>query len=299
MDYESLNPREYYQENGYYVFRNSIPHEKIDALLDRYRSEIVPSEAPFFRQSSNCWEKNVFNEHGYALNSLLDIHDYEGEFATFSDIAKDIYADTNVLDAISAASGHKVHHLMQSMFFDMNAATPPHQDCYYLDTIPAGELFGVWFALEDIHEEAGRFLVMPGTHKIDFKLSKDEDVSNEPYLKMIDSYVAESKDNIVTPALNKGDILIWNSKTIHGSLAVQNSRYSRKSLTAHYIPAGYQFGNSRGVPFPVEYGEYQGLKYRKTNRIYSPMKNMNYKAQNFLHRHPKIRRIINGIRGSL
>src|SRR5262249_42938762 len=38
------------------------------------------------------------------------------------------------------------------------------------------------------------------------------------------------------PALFKVDVLLWNSRTIHGSLATENPQRSRSSLTAHYIP---------------------------------------------------------------
>ena len=36
--------------------------------------------------------------------------------------------------------------------------------------------------------------------------------------------------------MNKGDILFWNSRTIHGSLDSQSTNFSRSSITMHAIP---------------------------------------------------------------
>ena len=36
------------------------------------------------------------------------------------------------------------------MFFDRSTGTVEHQDSWYLDTDPPGNLVGVWYALEDI-----------------------------------------------------------------------------------------------------------------------------------------------------
>jgi phytanoyl-CoA hydroxylase len=38
------------------------------------------------------------------------------------------------------------------------------------------------------------------------------------------------------PALNKGDVLFWHSKTIHGSLETRQPEHSRSSFTAHWLP---------------------------------------------------------------
>ena len=40
--------------------------------------------------------------------------------------------------------------MYQNMIFDKSTSTVDHIDSYYLDTIPAGELVGVWIALEGI-----------------------------------------------------------------------------------------------------------------------------------------------------
>jgi phytanoyl-CoA hydroxylase len=41
--------------------------------------------------------------------------------------------------------------------------------------------------------------------------------------------------------LDKGDVLFWNSLTIHGSLDSQDEHRSRSSITCHAIPSGRRF----------------------------------------------------------
>ena len=56
------NPKEYYDANGYYVFKKLIPEELIDNILAQYQADILLSKQPFFRQSTNRWEKNKISK---------------------------------------------------------------------------------------------------------------------------------------------------------------------------------------------------------------------------------------------
>ena len=47
-----------------------------------------------------------------------------------------------MLNALTEITGYRNHNLMQSMLFDANTTTPPHQDWWYLDTVPKGHLLG-------------------------------------------------------------------------------------------------------------------------------------------------------------
>jgi phytanoyl-CoA hydroxylase len=40
--------------------------------------------------------------------------------------------------------------------------------------------------------------------------------------------------------MNKGDVLFWAARTVHGSLPTTHPAFSRSSLTAHYIPRSTQ-----------------------------------------------------------
>jgi phytanoyl-CoA hydroxylase len=152
---------------------------------------------------------------------------------------------------LTEITGDPAHKLIQSMFFDKNMATEPHQDNYYLDSFPPGRLLGCWFALEDIHVDAGRFFVIPGSHRHRFELTRDEVRVNELYLRKVARYVRENRSRIFAPGLRKGDVLFWNAMTIHGSLKTADRRFSRRSLTAHYMPPAALFGRLH-IRLPIE-----------------------------------------------
>lgn len=233
------SPQQYYEANGYVILPKAIPDRLIDNLLGLYQRDILNTKAKFYRQNTNVYDQNRFTSAGHVIQSFLDVHHYK-RFPAFRQAALDLYFSPELLSALSSVTGHGKHNLMQSMLFDANAATPPHQDWWYLDTVPNGNLLGAWIALEDIHEDAGRFYVMPGTHTV--KLH-EENLPHSEWLARMKSYMDANAKNVYAPALKKGDVLFWNSRTIHGALPTKDLKYSRKSLTAHFMPAQMTFGN--------------------------------------------------------
>src|SRR5262249_18286654 len=125
-----------------------------------YRRSVLVSSRPFFRQSTNRWTKTHLSPDGYSRDAYRDVHDYP-DYPEFCGAVKDILCATEVQAALRSITGRSAHSVVQSMLFDQNTATPAHQDWYYLDSMPNGHLLAGWFALEDIHEDAGRFFVVP------------------------------------------------------------------------------------------------------------------------------------------
>jgi phytanoyl-CoA hydroxylase len=263
-----MNPQDYYLENGYFVARNLIRTDLIDRLLDLYAKEIVPSRYPFFRQSTNNYEANRLNEFGYVEQSFLDIHDYE-KFPEFSNIAKEIYCGDSIQDALRQVTGSQHFNLMQTMLFDANTETQPHQDWWYLDTVPNGHLVAAWIALEDIDERAGRFYVMPKSIQNPDFHSDTSNLSHTEWLQRIKQFFEANQADIKAPELKKGDVLFWNSKTVHGALPTCDRSFSRKSLTAHYIPSEYQFGNLFTTKDYIAYKTYNGVQFYRNQPDYS------------------------------
>ena len=275
-------------ETGFSIVRGLIPAGAIDRLLALYRRDLLPSSRSFYRQSTGRWERNVRNEHGYVQNSFLDIHDYR-MYDEFSAAARDIYCSTAVQQALAEITGQGEHRLVQSMLFDQNTATEAHQDRYYLDSVPGGQLLAGWFALEDIDERAGRFFVVPGSHRTEFPLTDAELDDNDLYLRRIAAWMDGRKP--VAPALAKGDVLFWSSGTVHGSLPTQDASFSRRSLTAHYLPAAAHFGNRRGVfPTQPKYGVHNEMRFARDTK--TPWKSAAWSA---LERFPLLRRAASAI----
>lgn len=265
---DMVDPQAYYQKYGYVVFRNLISIEIIEQFLNLYKNEIVFSSYPFFRQSTNRYEVNSLNQFGHVEQSFLDIHDYQ-KYPEFSTLARDIFCGNSIQDALRQTSGSSFFNLMQTMLFDANTETQPHQDWWYLDSVPNGNLIAAWIALEDIDERAGRFYVIPDSIKnYDFH-SDNPNLSHPEWLKRILDYKETHQNEIKAPALKRGDVLFWNSKTVHGALPTSDPSFSRKSLTAHYIPSEYQFGNLFTTKDYLAYKTYNGVKFYRNQPDYS------------------------------
>lgn len=286
-----MEPKEYYQQNGYIVFPNLIPVGLIDRLLDLYVEEIVPSRYPFFRQSTNQYEVNRLNDFGHVEQSFLDIHDYE-KFSEFSNITKEIYCSDSIQDALRQITGSLSFNLMQTMLFDANTETQPHQDWWYLDTVPNGHLVGAWIALEDIDERAGRFYVMPKSVEHPDFHSDTPNLSHSEWLQRIKAYFESNRNELKAPELKKGDVLFWSSKTVHGALPTQERRCSRKSLTGHYIPSEYKFGNIFTTKDYIAYQNYKGVNFYRNQPDYSLLNSVKFNIKNMVYDSPTLLKIM-------
>jgi phytanoyl-CoA hydroxylase len=281
-----------YRRDGYCIVRGLIPHDAIDRLLAIYKTTVLHSTQPFFRQSTNRWTRTKLNAYGHATDSYRDPHDYP-DFPQYCTAIRDILCGTGVQSALREITQSEQHNVVQSMMFDQNTNTPAHQDWYYLDSMPNGHLLAGWFALEDIHEDAGRFFVVPGSHQLPFVDDNSLDIN--AYMKKVDEWYASHSHQLHAPALSKGDALFWNSRTVHGSLPTRDDRHSRMSVTAHYLPAQYQFG-SRNAPRPisVQYDEHNGMKVRRAlaiHRHYTLMARAQTEVFAFMYQRPALRRV--------
>ena len=99
------------------------------------------------------------------------------------------------------------------------------------------------FSLEEIKADAGRFFICPESHKIDLgKQNSNNNIvdNHNAYIQEVVSIIKSKKMPIKAPYLNVGDILFWNSRTIHGSLDSQSKNFSRSSITIHAIPHNHK-----------------------------------------------------------
>src|SRR5665213_15766 len=286
-----MTPRQYYESNGYYICRKLIPADWIDKLVGHYKTDIVPAKNPFYRQNSSQYEANRLTKHGYVTQSFLDIHEYK-KYPDFSLSAMKIYTSDIVRAALKDVTGFDSCNLMQTMLFDANTETWPHQDWWYLDSVPNGHLLAGWFALEDIDERAGRFFVLPKSQTVDLH-SDTPNLPHTEWIARMRAYVAKHPDQVHAPALEKGDVLFWNSRVVHGSLATKDASLSRRSLTAHYMPSEFTFGNIFSQRKWIQYKTYNGMKYYRNQPDYSLFNRLKYGIKTSVYDSP---RVIRGLR---
>lgn len=279
---------ETYLKDGWVLVPQIVPPERIERLISAYETGLRPSQRKFFRQNTNRYERNALDRHGHVTNAFLDPHNFES-IPSIREAIFGLLLDGTLQGALVEATGFDRFHLMQSMLFDKNAETPAHQDWWYLDSVPAGRLAAVWVALEDIAEEAGRFYLLSGSHEI--VLHRDlKRLRHSEWLSLVADYCAANPQLVAAPALRKGDVVIWNSRTIHGALPIRDARYSRKSLTAHFLPAQLRFGNLFVEKDWITLRPHGDHFYFANQPEYSLLNDLKFRVKIMIHNSPALMR---------
>jgi phytanoyl-CoA hydroxylase len=142
---------------------------------------------------------------------------------------------------------------------------------------------------------AGRFFVLPSSQAQDFG-AKNAGRTHSEWLAVIRDYVAAHRNEICAPALSAGDVLFWNSRTVHGSLPTQDEAYSRKSLIAHYLPNGFSFGNLFSVKSNLSYKDHEGVRFYRNQPAFSYWDRLKFAVKTRAYEYPKLRETLRSVR---
>jgi len=240
--------RNKYEENGYILIPNLIDKKLIDRFINSYKENLLENTNLRLKRMDTQEYGKIKSKNGYMQNPIADVHLIDILEPSLKETCKlvlDIITSDPIQDCLKDIHSSNVFSLVMSMFFDQNRGTPAHQDSYYLDSLPHGNLTAIWIALEDIDKRAGRFYVIPKTHNHFFELSPDEEKFSDKYEKKVHDFIIEEGLKVHAPSLKKGDVIFWNSGTIHGSLKTIDENFSRKSLTAHFVPKTHKYVQNR------------------------------------------------------
>ena len=235
----------YYNNNGYVIFNNCISQNKCEIIRSTWEKNIKPYKGTIYRQTTAKAEKNLFNKNNWIMNPVLNLQSLNPNL--FNDLRNSIdnkvFSNMSICKALKFILGEKPK-IVQSMYFEGNAATSEHQDSYYLDSEKIGEMTAAWLALEEIKADAGRFFICPKSHKIEHgkqNITNNIAENHNKYISEVVSIIKSKNMKIKAPCLEAGDVLLWNSWTIHGSIDSQNKVFSRSSITLHAIPKSHLF----------------------------------------------------------
>ena len=235
----------YYENNGYVIFSSLILKEVCEQLRSLWEQNIKPYKGTIYRQTTAKAEKNLFNEKYWIMNPILNLQSLNPKLfdSLRQAVEKEVFSNFNICKALKSILGEKPK-IVQSMYFEGNSATWEHQDSYYLDSEKIGTMIAGWLALEEIKADAGRFFICPESHKIDLgrqNINNNIADNHDNYIKQVVSIIKSKNMIIKAPYMNFGDMLFWNSWTIHGSINSQSKTFSRSSITMHAIPESHKF----------------------------------------------------------
>lgn len=232
--------RAYFEREGFVVLRSAVSPELCEAAKQSFLTEMLPAKKAYFlRHASGRHERHVYTEQGFMKYPIMNFQDISTRrYAKFKKISLDLLTHDVIKRVVCILLGEPGQ-IVHTMYFDGNQTTWAHRDGHYFDSNQAGQMVGVWIAAEDIHPEAGRFFVIPRSHRTPVP-GEEHDPNGTEYKAIMADFVRSGPLDCVAPVLKQGDMLVWNSMTIHGSLPTTNPHFSRRSFTAHYVPQSHQ-----------------------------------------------------------
>ena len=236
--------RLFYDMQGYVVLRGLISPAACARVRSLFEADVRHSRVPVLRQKTMRYERNVLDADGFLNNPIFNVQDLGSRsLGAFRRAVLDVLTHGATARATAALLGSERTKLIQSMFFEAPAGTWAHQDSYYQDSAEGlGGCVAGWFALEDIDAGAGRFYVCPGSHRSMSPLRNEGEYNfatgHLAYQAAMLETMRANDLTMTAPYLAAGDVLFWNSLTVHGSLPASRPGVSRTSLTAHYLREG-------------------------------------------------------------
>jgi ectoine hydroxylase-related dioxygenase (phytanoyl-CoA dioxygenase family) len=212
-----------WQEKGRLVLPGFFDAQQIDAVEQSILKDLSSKE-----------------KQNYFTNRLLNLYRTNKKVDA-------VFRDERLLNILSFLLGKKIAPF-QTIHFYQSSSQPAHSDAVHLTTEPLGYSVGVWVALEDVAAGSGEFFYYPGSHRLPYVMNADykpsskhshtSDALHEIYEAKIAQIIEEKSLKLETFLPKKGDILIWHTNLLHGSLPKKHHSLTRKSMIMHYFVQG-------------------------------------------------------------
>ena len=235
--------------SGFAVLKQLLDKQQISKLRDAFYLTIIPSESKFGRiYTYRGLQANSISEQSHLLNPLSNLqlesisNNTEEENTFISNVVNLIIQGPHI-PVIKKATGHtQIRLLTWNLFHVVEPFTPPHQDCIFFNShLNLLDLLGVWIALEDIPAGASPLYLQRYSHINLASFAKKHETISPQYTSELADNLLSNKNQIVAPSLQAGDCIIWDSRTVHGSLVRTDPKATRLSITAHFEPERTSF----------------------------------------------------------
>jgi len=261
--------REFYEENGYLVFRRLVPVDELD-VYRRHFNDICEGRAPRSTMMTVMKDVALVKGDGTKLPPgskgemvVTKIQHFEDDDTFFQ-----YCGNPDVVRIASAFTGKdikSVHTMLINKPPDpgtLSSRHPLHQDLHYFPFRPADRIVCSWTAMQTVNRENGCLVVIPGTHKgelLEHGYPDWEGGVNKAY-HGITSLGADMRR--VHLEMEAGDTVFFHPILIHGSGANRTGGF-RKSISAHYGSSHCHYIDVTGTSQEVIAKEVEGLMERK------------------------------------
>ncbi|MCU1455589.1 MAG: Phytanoyl-CoA dioxygenase [Acidimicrobiales bacterium] len=273
--------RQAYDEDGYVVVRGVVSVTRCEAANRAFDQDVKGDPRPYYRLSGRP-EHHVLTAQGLMRDGIRDVQSLDPRRApNMRRAGSDAVTDPALAALVASVLGEPAQ-VVQTMYFEGNPATQPHQDTYYLDAERRGRMVAAWIATEDISPGAGRFYVAAGSHRAELPGNAGATAiadHHDRYLAAVEDLLRRGAHQIHAPALATGDVLLWNARTVHGSLPTTQPDRSRRSFTAHFIPQTERFLQWQHRIVPLELTTVNGTPVHHPKDLLRPKHRVRYVAE--------------------
>lgn len=237
-------------EHGWEVHPGAL-RAQVTALREAYDTLIGVHE-PLRRQLTSRDERHQTDAWGRILNPVVVHH--------LPDLAPSLRTVLHaIVPLVQATLGPAA--LTQAAWVHSTRGTALHTDPHPFEA--GARLIGAWVALEDIHGNAGPFVVVPGSRDLDpsepvvaawlhaaaraahAQFHTDQDPTGTLGLDaaaLLDELLSRRHLAPEPVLLAAGDVLLWDGALVHGSLRPGPGPQTRRSLLLHFIERRFAGG---------------------------------------------------------
>jgi len=175
----------------------------------------------------------------------------------------------------------------QTLNFRSGSQQGLHSDSVHFHSDPAGFMCGVWIALEDVHDDAGPLVYVPGSHRLPVLTMKDVGFHGpasvadyaahyEPNFEAAVERSGLPRNHLIIP---KGWAFVWDANLAHGGSPIARPGTTRRSLVVHcyfdgcvyYTPRrSDESAGRRHVRLPTDIGTGRMVWPRSKGRLVLP-----------------------------
>ena len=241
--------RRRFETEGWTVVRGLLPSDACATVRRAFLSEVKPYPGALKRQLTSIDEPHQLSVDGHVTNPIVNPH-LRPQFPRFSQLEETIMRACPLVPIVAHLLG-AAPGMLQSAYYESSRGTHTHLDFNPIDR--QRPMLGVWIALEDIADTAGRFHLYPRSHQLplDARMQRFAELAWANYRQAfvdLDLNTAEAEAQALlaeittehgltrtAPALRIGDALFWTNHVLHGSSVPQPRGGTRNSVLFHFV----------------------------------------------------------------
>jgi ectoine hydroxylase-related dioxygenase (phytanoyl-CoA dioxygenase family) len=218
-----------FQELGYLFIKNYVSSEKCDSLLRSFIEVLDPHIS--LKNVNNLPASNgaAFSETDPVWDEVYPKMQSMEEFHSF-------FHDTHIQTLMKTVAGKDVFVYPMKMARistpgKIGYETPPHQDGHSHNAGPT--MAGIWVALHDVSDQMGRLKILPASHKKGIR-----PVFSAEGVGGVQCEIYEEENTWHVSDVEKGDVIIFHSATVHKAEPNTSEIYSRISVDTRFCDFG-------------------------------------------------------------